>query len=110
MKYLGALTVVSVAVVVAPVAHADSESTFRQHLDAHGITYTGTIDGMAHNACTALDANPSAWKSVTRGVVRSGLSEENAIEVVGAGVVSFCPQHMGDIPNDPWVAAQELDS
>jgi Protein of unknown function (DUF732) len=111
MKRLAVLGgAVALAIAAAPVALADGESVFRQHLADHRITYTGTIDGMAHNACTALDANPSAWKAVTQGVVNSGLSKDDAIEVVGAGVLSFCPQHMGDIPNDPWVAAQVLDS
>jgi hypothetical protein len=111
MRYLLALGIATIAASTAtPVAHADEESVFRQHLSDHGIAYTGTIDGMAHNACTALEANPSAWKVVTQSVVNAGLSKADAIEVVGAGVVSFCPQFLGNIPNDPWVAGQELDS
>lgn len=84
------------AVVFAAPAHADSaDDQFIGLLDQHHVDYSEYgRDGMihaAHQFCSDLRSGKADMETVIKATMMSGFSAIAAGNVVGAAVVSYCP-------------------
>ena len=89
--------VVSAAIGLAPSAQADSDqdAKYVQALDILGVPYgsASSAVGAGHATCAGFAKNP-AWSQLTNAARKSGYTDSQAGQMVGAAVVGvFCPQY-----------------
>ena len=88
------------AVIAAPTASADVDSSYLGALSGHGITWSSdsTVITVGHAVCTDWAAGNTLQQTLSD--VKSGLtnlSDDGAAFMIGAATGAYCPQYESKI-------------